>query len=87
MALLKTILILLLIYYGIKILARLFAPKIVNYAAKKTEAHFRSKFGDAFQQHTAKSEQEGDVIIQKRNTKKSNPQKKVGDYIDFEEID
>ena len=87
MAFLKTILIIILGYYLFKILARLFAPKILNYAAKKTEAHFKERFGDFANQNTAKEEQVGDVIIDKRPTKKRSTSEKVGDYIDFEEID
>jgi len=62
MAFLKTILIILLGYYLLKILARLFAPKIINYAAKKTESHFKQAF-EGFEPE------------------------KVGEYIDFEELD
>ena len=87
MAFLKTILIIILCYYLFKILVKLFAPKIVNYAAKKTEAHFKEKFGDFASQNTTQEEQIGDVIIDKRPTKKKGTSEKVGDYIDFEEID
>ena len=87
MALLKTILIILLVYYLFKILAKLFAPKIINYAARKTEAHFKERFGDFTNTNKGSEEQVGDVIIEKKTSKKSNTSEKVGDYIDFEEID
>jgi hypothetical protein len=87
MAFLKTILIIILCYYLFKILAKLFAPKIINYAAKKTEAHFKEKFGDFANQNSTQKEQVGDVIIDKRPNKKKGTSEKVGDYIDFEEID
>jgi len=87
MAFLKTVLIIILSYYLFKILAKLFAPKILNYAAKKTEAHFKEKFGDFTSQNTTQEEQVGDVIIEKRPSKKKSTSEKVGDYIDFEEID
>jgi len=87
MAFLKTILIIILGYYLFKILVKLFAPKILNYAAKKTEAHFKERFGDFTGQNTAQEEQVGDVIIDKRPTKKKSTSEKVGDYINFEEID
>ncbi len=87
MAFLKTILIIVLVYYLFKMLAKLFAPKIINYAAKKTEAHFKEKFGDFAQQNPPKEEQVGDVIIDKKPSRKTNTSEKVGDYIDFEEID
>ncbi len=87
MAFLKTILIIILCYYLFKKLVKLFAPKIINYAAKKTEAHFKEKFGDFANQNSSEEKQVGDVIIDKKPTKKGGTSKKVGDYIDFEEID
>lgn len=88
MALLKTILTIILVYYLFKMLARLFAPKIINYAAKKTEAHFKERFGDFNQQNKPSEEKVGDVIVEKKKQKKNTPNSnKVGDYIDFEEID
>lgn len=87
MALLKTILIIILVYYLFKILVKLFAPKIINYAAKKTEAHFKERFGDFSNPNINAEEQVGDVIIEKKTSKKTNTSQKVGDYIDFEEID
>jgi len=86
MGFLKTILIILLVYYSLKILAKYFAPKLFNYAAKKAENHFKEKFDDFSNQHTQPTNNEGDVTIE-RTTKKANSSKKVGDYIDFEEID
>ncbi len=88
MAFLKTVLIIIMVYYLLKILARLFAPKIINYAAKKTEAHFKEQFGQFTQQSQSQGEERvGDVIIEKKPPKKSTGSEKVGDYIDFEEID
>ena len=86
MSLLKTILIILLVYYLFKILAKWFGPKLFGYAARKTEAHFREQFGQ-FGNQSSSEEQIGDIIIDKKSTKKSNTSKKVGDYIDFEEIE
>ncbi|NJB69687.1 hypothetical protein GGR42_000149 [Saonia flava] len=68
-------------------LFRLFAPKLFSYAAKKTEAHFKENFEKFTNEHAPKGEQVGDVIIDKKPTRKNNSSKKVGDYIDFEEID
>ena len=87
MAFLKTILIILLVYYLLKILARWFAPKIFSYAAKKTEERFRENFsGNPRQQH-ANEEKIGEIIIDKKPPKKNNSSKKVGEYIEFEELD
>lgn len=88
MAFLKTVLIIIMVYYLFKILARMFAPKIISYAAKKTEAHFKERFGGFTEQHQTQNEERvGDVIIEKKPPKKSRGSEKVGDYIDFEELD
>ncbi|MCM4152289.1 DUF4834 domain-containing protein [Arenibacter sp. N53] len=87
MGFLKTILIVLLVYYLLKIVAKWFAPRMFRYAAKKTEEHFKEKFEGFAAQNDQKEEQIGDVIIEKKTTKKKNTSKNVGDYIDFEEIE
>ncbi len=87
MGLLKTILIILLVYYLLKTVAKWFAPKLFSYAAKKTEAHFQEKFGDFANQNKNEEEQIGDVIIDKKKPKKGSNSQKVGEYIDFEEVD
>ena len=79
---LRTILIILLIYYGIKVLSRLFAPFLMKFVAKKAE----QRFGSQFNAKEEPQKKEGEVTIDKvPNTKSSN--KNVGDYIDYEEID
>ncbi|ULC58314.1 DUF4834 family protein [Flaviramulus sp. BrNp1-15] len=83
MGLLRTILIIALVYYGIKILSRIFAPFLLKYAAKKAEQRFGDQFGRAKQDVPKK---EGEITIDKiPNTKTSN--KNVGEYVDYEEID
>lgn len=79
---LRTILIILLIYYGFKVLSRLFAPFLMKFVAKKAE----ERFGNQFNKQQEPPKKEGEVTIDKvPNTKSSN--KNVGDYIDYEEID
>ncbi|WP_370476253.1 DUF4834 family protein [Tamlana flava] len=87
MGLLRTILIIALVYYAIKILSRIFAPYLVKYAAKKAEERFGGQFGQFHrQQEKEVPKKEGEVTIDKMpQTKTSN--KDVGDYVDFEEID
>ncbi|MFH4965298.1 DUF4834 family protein [Gaetbulibacter sp. M235] len=80
--LIRTILIILLIYYSFKVVSRLFAPLLMKYVAKKADQHF----GGQFQKQNEPQQKEGEVTIDKvPNTKSSN--KNVGDYIDYEEID
>ncbi|AUP77198.1 DUF4834 family protein [Flavivirga eckloniae] len=82
----RMILIILLIYFGVKILSRLFAPFLMKYVAKKAEQRFGDQFGQYGRQQKEKPRKEGEVTIDKMpNTRTSN--KEVGDYVDFEEID
>ena len=86
MAFLKTILILLLIYYLLKILARWFAPKLFGYAARKAEKHFQETFGTYPGKDDAESGIWGNTKKQdKRTTKEASND--IGEYIDFEEIE
>lgn len=87
MAFLKTLLFILLGYYLLKIVARFFAPRLISYAIKKTEARFKQAFegfdvGGAFRE-----ERYGDVIINKTPKTKTRKSENVGEYIEFEEID
>jgi hypothetical protein len=81
----RTVLIILLIYFGFKLIIRWFGPMILKYFLRK----MGKKFGSQFQQfdHSRQKEKEGEVSIEKKpkNTRKS--QKEVGEYIDYEEID
>ncbi|WP_299229258.1 DUF4834 family protein [uncultured Psychroserpens sp.] len=81
----RTILIILLVYYGIKILSRFFAPYFARYVSKKMQ----QKFGGQFQQQQSQDQRhrEGETVIDKMPNKNSSANKKVGEYIDYEEID
>ena len=82
----KMILIILLIYFGVKILTRLFGPFLLKYVAKKAEQKFGGQFGQFQGQQNQKQEKEGETTIDKvPNTKSSN--KDVGEYVDYEEIE
>ena len=87
MTFLKIILVVLLVYYLLKILAKFFAPKILSYAARKTESHFKQAFEGFDTQTQNREEKVGDVIINKKSTKKKDDSDTVGEYIDFEELD
>ncbi|GAA3523076.1 hypothetical protein GCM10022393_42270 [Aquimarina addita] len=80
---LKVILILLLIYYGLKILTRLFGPLLLKYVTKKAGEKFKQQF-NRYQQPDSSPKDE--VTIEKKSTKKSG-NKDIGEYVDFEEID
>ncbi|MFL0352729.1 DUF4834 family protein [Xanthomarina sp. GH4-25] len=82
---LRVILIILLIYYGIKILSRIFAPFLMKYVAKKAEERFGGQFGQ-YQQPKQEKNKEGEITIDKVPQQPTS-NKKVGEYVDYEEID
>ncbi|NKI32141.1 DUF4834 family protein [Croceivirga thetidis] len=86
MVLLETILILLIVYYGLKLLWRWLAPQVLNFAVKKTEERFQQQF-NTYQNPNQGSGNEGETTIIKKTSRKQKSSKKVGEYIDFEEID
>ncbi|GAL63230.1 MULTISPECIES: DUF4834 family protein [Algibacter] len=83
MGLLRTIFIIVLVYYLFKVLSRIFAPLLMKFAVKKAEERFGGQFQKQQQEPVNK---EGEVTIDKiPNTRTSN--KDVGDYVDYEEVD
>ncbi len=86
MVLIQTIFILILVYYAVKLLARWLAPKLFGYAMKKTQERFGGQFTH-HDYHENSNSQEGETSVFHKPNRKSNPSKKVGEYIDFEEID
>ncbi|MEE2772580.1 MAG: DUF4834 family protein [Bacteroidota bacterium] len=86
---LKTVLIILLVYFGLKIIFRYFGPLILKYfmrkMGKKFEQQFNHQFGGGFQNQQA--QQKGKVSIDKKPKNDRTSDKKVGEYIDYEEID
>ncbi|WP_369793779.1 DUF4834 family protein [Sediminibacter sp. Hel_I_10] len=86
MGFLRTILIILLIYYGVKILARLFAPYFLRYMSKKMQERFGGQFQQQQRQRT-QQKKEGETIIDKVPKSHQESDKTVGEYIDYEEID
>ncbi len=86
MVVLQTILILALVYYTLKLLAKWLLPRFLNYAVKKTQDNFERRF-EQRTNFSRKHTNEGETTISKKPFKRSNPSKKVGEYIDFEEIE
>ena len=83
--LLEMILIIILVYYGIKILSRLFAPVLFKFVAKKAEEQFGNTYNR--EQQNKNTQKEGEVTIDKMPHNRKSSNKEVGDYIDYEEIE
>ncbi|OMP30621.1 DUF4834 family protein [Mangrovimonas sp. DI 80] len=85
--LLRTILIILLIYYGLKILSRIFAPLLVRYMSKKMQERFGGQFQQQQPNRKEEKEKVGETVIDKMPKTDNASNKTVGEYIDYEEID
>ena len=72
----RTILIILLVYYIIKWLTRLFFPLLM-----------KKYFGNQSNSQQQTDRPEGDVTIIKRGEKPKGDDNNLGDYVDFEEVD
>ena len=74
-------------YYIFRFLAKLFLPvvvkKVVEKASENIQQQQQRQYHDSWQR-TAEGET---VIYNTDNVKKSRETKKVGDYVDYEEID
>lgn len=81
---LKTVLIILLIYFGFKIFIKWFGPLILKWFLKRIGQKVQQQFNGAA---APKPQKEGKVIIDSDIPKTGKSNKKVGEYIDFEEIE
>ncbi|MDP5045143.1 MAG: DUF4834 family protein [Leeuwenhoekiella sp.] len=86
MKLLQTILIILLIFFGLRILFRLAAPYLMRYIAKKAGERFQNMAG-GFKNQNTQTKPEGEIVIEKMPNHDRTSNKKVGEYIDYEEIE
>ena len=84
MGFLKFILILLLIYYGLKIIWKFFGPILAKYAAAKMGDYVSRKFNG--QQTPDNQPEVGDAVIDENSRAPNKTSNKEGDYIDYEEI-
>lgn len=82
---LKTILIILLIYFGFKLFIKWFGPMILKYFLGKIGKKFQEQFNQS--PPTSSKKKEGEVVIEKKPGKGGKSNKDVGEYIDYEEID
>lgn len=82
----KTILIILFVYYLLKFLMRLLAPFILKKVA--TKMHEQANQRNSYQDHSnTGSVKEGETVIDKKPMNSKNSNNDVGEYVDFEEID
>ncbi len=86
MGVLKTVLWILLGYFLLKAIGRLLRPWLLAFARKKTSEFFQQASTNRpnYQSHPTP---EGEVIIDKKPPIRTRSGKKVGEYIEYEEIE
>ncbi len=81
---LRTIAIIILIYYAFKFLAKLFAPLLM----KKMMSKMQQKAEDFNNQHQPKPDvEEGKTVIDKKPNSTKQGKDSVGEYVEYEEVD
>ncbi len=81
---LKMVLYIILFYYLFKFVARLLFPILVKKAVNHAEESFKRQYE---RQHTEYQKKEGDISIDPSTMPKPRQRKKVGEYVDYEEIE
>jgi len=87
MTFLKTILIVLLVYFGLKFLIRLATPYLMRYISKKAGQQFEQFFGNNANANPQQKQQEGSITIDKNPPTNARSNKKVGEYVEYEEVE
>ncbi len=82
-----TILVILAFYYIFKFMARLFLPMLVKKAVEKAGENFQRQQQNYQANSWQKASNNDEIIINTANAKKPRETKKVGEYVDYEEID
>jgi hypothetical protein len=80
----KTLFYIVLFYYAFRFLAKLFLPVLLKKVVEKAGQNFQQQQQNATWNKTKSNDE---IIIDTANAKKSRETKKVGDYVDYEEID
>ncbi len=83
---LETVLYILAFYYIFKFLARLFLPILVKKVVEKAGTNFQQQYQSYGPQNTTSSNKD-EVAFDKAKSDKPRETKKVGEYVDYEEID
>ena len=78
----KTLIIIAVIYFGIRLFSRYILPILINKGVK----NMQKKMRDQQRQNQHSRRQEGEVTIENK-TKKKKYDREEGEYVDFEEID
>jgi hypothetical protein len=83
----KTLFYMIAFYYIFRFLAKLFLPLLVKKVVQKAGENFQKQQQNAQDSSWKTTQSNDEVIYTTPNSKKPRETKKVGDYVDYEEID
>lgn len=83
----RTIFYILMFYYVFKFLAKLFLPLLVKKVVQKAGENFQQQQRYAQDNSWEKTSTKDEVIFNTAKSKNPRETKKVGEYVDYEEID
>lgn len=83
----KTLFYIVAFYYIFKFLAKLLLPLLVKKVVQKAGENFQQQQNQHQDASWKKAQSSNDVTYDTANSKKPKETKKVGDYVDYEEID
>ena len=78
----RTLLIIAVIYFGIKIISKYVLPLLVDKGVKKMQQKMQDQ-----QRQQQPSRPDGEVIIENNKSNSKTSGKNKGDYVDFEEVE
>ncbi|MBN2636377.1 MAG: DUF4834 family protein [Prolixibacteraceae bacterium] len=81
---LRTLAIIALIYFGIRIITRYVLPLLIAKGVKNMQQKMEDQYR---QQNQRPPKQEGEVTIERNRTNQGNIEPDKGEYVDFEEVD
>lgn len=80
--LVRTLFIIVIIYYGIKLISRFVLPLLIDKGVKNMQQKMQDQ-----QKMQQTKRPEGEVTIEKNRADDRNSSQNKGDYVDFEEVD
>ena len=83
----KTIFYIIMFYYVFRFLAKLLLPLVVKKVVQKAGENFQQQQQYAQNNAWEKSNTRDEIIYNTANSKNPKETKKVGDYVEYEEID
>lgn len=83
MGLIKTIAIIIIVYYGFKFIGRYVLPLFVKRMVDNVEKKYKEQQQNQYQDEKAKV---GETVIDKKPSNMKESKKDEGDYVDYEEL-